>query len=81
MHGYFLRPARRWRPAAEALFGVALDGNHAALLLFVDSESGDQAEIVAGAYEIAAGASRSREEPPAATPEPSSPTARRFRAA
>ena len=41
--------------AAEALFGVALDGNHAALLLFVDSESGDQAEIVAGAYEIAGG--------------------------
>jgi hypothetical protein len=41
--------------AREALFGVALDGNHAALLLLVDSESGDQAEIVAGAYEIAGG--------------------------
>jgi hypothetical protein len=41
--------------AAQALFGVNLDGSHAALLLFVDSESGDQAEIVAGAYEIAGG--------------------------
>jgi hypothetical protein len=41
--------------AREALFGVALDGSQAALLLFVDSESGDQAEIVAGAYEIAGG--------------------------
>jgi hypothetical protein len=41
--------------AAQALFGVDLDGSHAALLLFVDSESGDQAEIVAGAYEIAGG--------------------------
>jgi hypothetical protein len=41
--------------AAEALFGVALDGSQPALLLFVDSEPGDQAEIVAGAYEIAGG--------------------------
>ena len=41
--------------AAEALFGVDRDAGHAALLLFVDSESGDQAEIVAGAYEIAGG--------------------------
>jgi hypothetical protein len=41
--------------ATEALFGVDLEGRHAALLLFVDSESGDQAEIVAGAYEIAGG--------------------------
>lgn len=41
--------------AAEALSGVDHDGNHAALLLFVDSESGDQAEIVAGAYETAGG--------------------------
>ena len=41
--------------AAEALLGVDPDGNHATLLLFVDSESGDQAEIVAGAYEIAGG--------------------------
>jgi hypothetical protein len=40
--------------AGEALLGVD-DGDHAALLLFVDSESGDQAEIVAGAYEIAGG--------------------------
>ena len=30
-------------------------GSHVALLLFVDSESGDQAEIVDGAYEIAGG--------------------------
>jgi hypothetical protein len=41
--------------AAEALSGVARDGSHVALLLFVDSEAGDQAEIVAGAYEIAGG--------------------------
>ena len=41
--------------AAEALAGVNRDEGHAALLLFVDSESGDQAEIVAGAYEIAGG--------------------------
>ena len=41
--------------AAEALLGVDLDGKHATLLLLVDSESGDQAEIVAGAYEIAGG--------------------------
>jgi hypothetical protein len=41
--------------AADALLDVARDGSHAALLLFVDSECGDQAEIVAGAYEIAGG--------------------------
>jgi hypothetical protein len=41
--------------AAEALFGVGRDKTHTVLLLFVDSESGDQAEIVAGAYEIAGG--------------------------
>jgi hypothetical protein len=41
--------------AAEALLGVDRHADHAALLLFVDSESGDQAEIVAGAYEIAGG--------------------------
>jgi hypothetical protein len=41
--------------AAEALLGVDRSAGHAALLLFVDSESGDQAEIVAGAYEIAGG--------------------------
>ena len=41
--------------AADALLGVARDGSHAVLLLFVDSECGDQAEIVAGAYEIAGG--------------------------
>jgi hypothetical protein len=41
--------------ATEALFGIDRDGSHVALLLFVDSEAGDQAEIVAGAYEIAGG--------------------------
>jgi hypothetical protein len=41
--------------AAEALFGVDRDPSYAVLLLFVDSESGDQAEIVAGAYEVAGG--------------------------
>jgi hypothetical protein len=41
--------------AAKALSGVDRDGSHVALLLFVDSEAGDQAEIVAGAYEIAGG--------------------------
>jgi hypothetical protein len=41
--------------AAEALLGVDRSAGHAALLLMVDSESGDQAEIVAGAYEIAGG--------------------------
>ena len=41
--------------AAKALSGVDVDDRHAVLLLFVDSESGDQAEIVAGAYEIAGG--------------------------
>ena len=41
--------------AEEALFGIDREGRHAALLLFVDSESGDQAEIVDGAYEIAGG--------------------------
>jgi hypothetical protein len=40
--------------AAEALVDVD-QGRHVALLLFVDSESGDQAEIVDGAYEIAGG--------------------------
>jgi hypothetical protein len=41
--------------AAEALSEVDLDERHAVLLLFVDSESGDQAEIVAGAYDVAGG--------------------------
>jgi hypothetical protein len=41
--------------ATEALAGVDRDGSHTVLLLFVDSESGDQAEIVAGAYEVAGG--------------------------
>jgi hypothetical protein len=41
--------------AGEALFSIDREGSYAALLLFVDSESGDQAEIVDGAYEIAGG--------------------------
>jgi hypothetical protein len=41
--------------AAEAIGDVDLDGRPPTLLLFVDSESGDQAEIVAGAYEVAGG--------------------------
>jgi hypothetical protein len=39
---------------AEALAGID-DAPHAAVLLFVDSESGDQAEVVAGAYAVAGG--------------------------
>jgi hypothetical protein len=47
-------PRSAGRAAADAaLSGLDRDGSHAALLLFVDSEAGDQAEIVAGAYEIA----------------------------
>jgi hypothetical protein len=37
---------------AEALAGIG-DAPHAAVLMFVDSESGDQAEVVAGAYAVA----------------------------
>lgn len=40
--------------AAEALAGAG-DAPHRVLLLFVDSECGDQAEIVAGAYAVAGG--------------------------
>ena len=39
---------------AEALAAVG-DAPYAAVLLFVDSESGDQAEVVAGAYRVAGG--------------------------
>ena len=45
------RPARRGR---EALAGID-DAPYRVVLLFVDSESGDQAEIVAGAYAVAGG--------------------------
>ena len=41
--------------AEEALAVVDAAGGYPVLLLFVDSESGDQAEIVAGAYEVAGG--------------------------
>jgi hypothetical protein len=39
---------------AKALAAID-DAAHGAVLLFVDSESGDQAEFVAGAYEVAGG--------------------------
>jgi hypothetical protein len=49
-------PRAAGRAAAEkALDEVDPDAGHPVLLLFVDSESGDQAEIVAGAYEVAGG--------------------------
>ncbi|MGN6429236.1 MAG: FIST signal transduction protein [Gaiellaceae bacterium] len=51
--GYDPRTAGR-RATAEALAGIG-DAPHAAVLLFVDSESGDQAEVVAGAYAVAGG--------------------------
>ena len=41
--------------AEEALAAAETRNGHPLLLLFVDSESGDQAEIVAGAYDIAGG--------------------------
>src|SRR5262249_1677157 len=41
--------------AIGALSEVDLDDRHAVLLLFTDSDSGDQAEIVAGAYDVAGG--------------------------
>jgi hypothetical protein len=42
------------KAAADALVAVD-DALHGVLLLFVDSESGDQAEVVAGAYSVAGG--------------------------
>jgi hypothetical protein len=48
-------PRRAAREAtAEALAGIG-DASHGVVLLFVDSESGDQAEVVAGAYAVAGG--------------------------
>lgn len=41
--------------AEEALAAVDPKDGYPVLLLFVDSESGDQAEIVAGAYDVAGG--------------------------
>jgi hypothetical protein len=47
-------PRAAGRAAAEdALARVEPRAGHTVLLLFVDSESGDQAEIVAGAYDVA----------------------------
>jgi hypothetical protein len=49
-------PRHAGRVAAEdALTAVETRDGHPVLLLFVDSESGDQAEIVAGAYDVAGG--------------------------
>jgi hypothetical protein len=49
-------PRAAGRAAAEAALGVVVPtAGYPLLLLFVDSESGDQAEIVAGAYDVAGG--------------------------
>ena len=49
-------PRAAGRAAAErALAGVDTTNGYPLLLLFVDSESGDQGEIVAGAYDVAGG--------------------------
>jgi len=54
--GTAIEPRARGREAAEGAFGVVdTKRGHPVLLLFVDSDAGDQAEIVAGAYEIAGG--------------------------
>jgi hypothetical protein len=47
------RPAGR--DAAASAIAAIDDAPHSVLLLFVDSESGDQAEFVAGAYAVAGG--------------------------
>src|SRR4051794_29646562 len=44
------------RDATERALAEIDDSAHAAVLLFVDSECGDQADIVAGAYAVAGGA-------------------------
>jgi len=43
------------RDAAASALAAIDDAPHSILLLFVDSESGDQAEFVAGAYSVAGG--------------------------
>jgi hypothetical protein len=43
------------REAAEKALAAVDDALHSVLLLFVDSDSGDQAEVVAGAYAVAGG--------------------------
>jgi len=49
-------PRAAGRAAAEGALGIVdLNAGYPVLLLFVDSESGDQAEIVAGAYDVAGG--------------------------
>ena len=54
--GASVDPREAGRVAAEdALTAVETRNGHPVLLLFVDSESGDQAEIVAGAYDVAGG--------------------------
>jgi hypothetical protein len=46
---------RAGRDATAAALAAIDDWPHGAMLLFVDSEPGDQAEFVAGAYEVAGG--------------------------
>ena len=46
---------RAGRNAAASALAAIDDAPHSVLLLFVDSESGDQAEFVAGAYSVAGG--------------------------
>jgi hypothetical protein len=54
--GTAIEPRARGREAAEGAFGVVdTERGYPVLLLFVDSDAGDQAEVVAGAYEIAGG--------------------------
>jgi hypothetical protein len=48
-------PRAAGREATAAALAETRDAPHAAVLLFVDSETGDQAEVVAGAYEVAGG--------------------------
>ena len=43
------------REAAQKALAAIDDVSHGVLLLFVDSDSGDQAEVVAGAYAVAGG--------------------------
>jgi hypothetical protein len=48
-------PRTAGRDAAAKALAAIEDAAHGVLLLFVDSEWGDQAEVVAGAYEVAGG--------------------------
>jgi hypothetical protein len=48
-------PRRAGRDAVAEALGAIDDARHGVVLLFVDSETGDQAEVVAGAYAVARG--------------------------